>query len=239
MLKTICYFTKLGFSFISGKLKLVQYKKNKNKFSNEDYLSYLYKDIQKYTTKIINRTGGTLTIIGEENIIIDKPVVFTPNHQSYFDIPALISSINTPIAFISKKEMLKIPVISTAVLELNSVMLDRSDIKSAAKSVLDAIKILKSGQSLVVFPEGTRSKDGLVHDFKPGAFKIATKPKVPIIPVSIIGARDIFEGNNYKIKKNDIKVIFHEPIYTENLSKQEIKELPYKVQKIVANCVNI
>ncbi len=237
MLKTIIYFTKLSFYLIKGNFTLKKYKKNKNNYTQEEYLSSVYSDIQVYVDKIITNTGGDLTIIGKENIITNEPVVFTPNHQSYFDIPSLLSAINIPVAFISKKETLKIPVISTAILELNSIPLDRSNIKEAAKSILEAIKILKSGQSMVIFPEGTRSKDGKVHDFKAGAFKIATKPKVPIIPVSIVGARDVFEANNYKIKKNDIKVIFHNPIYTSDLSKEEVKELPERVQKIVSDGV--
>ncbi len=237
MLKTITYFSKLAFYLFKGSFSLRKYIKNKNNYSQEEYLSTLYSDLQKYTSKIINNTGSSLTIIGKENIITDRPVVFVPNHQSYFDIPALFGAIDVPIAFISKKETLKLPVISTAIVELNSITFDRSNIKEAAKSVLSAIKILKSGQSMVIFPEGTRSKDSNVNEFKAGAFKIATKPKVPIVPVSIIGARDVFEANNFKIRKSDIKIIFHDPIYTENLTKEEIKQLPEKVHKIVSDSV--
>ncbi len=237
-MKTIIYFTRLGIDLFGGRFKLLSFQKKKKNYEKRNYLNILYKEIQSYTKKIVDRTGSNVTIIGKENIICDRAVVFAPNHQSFFDIPCLINSINSPVAFIAKKDLLKLPVISTAMKEFNCLTLDRENVKEAAKTVIDAINLLKWGQSIVVFPEGTRSHDGVVSEFKSGAFKIATKPKVPIIPVSIKGTLKVFEGNNHKIKPNNITITFHEPIYTENLTKEEIKELPKKVQEIVSKEVN-
>ncbi len=234
-MKTFIYFTRLGLDLIGGKFKLMYFKKNKGKYTEEEYLTTLYKVVQKHTNKIVDRTGSKVTIIGKENIIYNRAVVFTPNHQSFFDIPALSNAIDTPLAFIAKKDLLKLPVISTAMKEFNCLTLDRDNIKEAAKTAIEAIKLLKKGQSLVIFPEGTRSTDCTLGEFKSGAFKIATKPKVPIIPVSIKGTKEVFEDNNHKIKPSNIKITFHEPIFTENLTKEEIKELPMRVKKIIAS----
>ena len=105
--------------------------------------------------------------------------------------------------------------------------------KQSAKTILEGIKLLKSGHSMVVFPEGKRSKCDEMGEFKAGSFKLATKSKVPIIPVTIDGSYKILEGSHYRICPAKVNVYIHEPIETANLSKESESKLPEMVEKII------
>lgn len=235
-MKTIFYFTRLGFSFFIGNLTFKKFKKKKSSYENLDlYYEELYSVLQNYGKKTVALSGSTLEVKGRENIISDRAVVFTPNHQSYFDIPSMIAAIDTPITFMSKKSILKLPVVGKVMQEFNCLTLDRDDIKEAAKTVVEAINLLKSGKSIIIYPEGTRSKDGQVGEFKDGTFKIAAKASAPIVPVTILGTREVFEENGNKIKPSKITVIFHKAIETKGLTKTEIKELSSKVHEVISS----
>lgn len=111
--------------------------------------------------------------------------------------------------------------------------MDRHDMKQSAQVIIDGIKQLKSGINMVIFPEGTRSKTGALGDFKAGSFKLATKSKCPIVPITIDGTRNIMEANNYFIKKQNINLYIHPPIDVTTLTKEETAELPDKVKEII------
>ncbi len=111
--------------------------------------------------------------------------------------------------------------------------MDRNDIKQSAKTILEGIRLLKSGHSMVVFPEGTRSKGEQMGEFKAGSFKLATKAKVPIIPVTIDGSYKIMEGNKYRICPAKVNVYVHKPIETALIPKEQESKLPELVQKII------
>ena len=112
--------------------------------------------------------------------------------------------------------------------------MDRSDIKQSLKIILEGIEVLKKGHSLVVFPEGTRSQCDEMHQFKHGSFKLATKSKVPIVPVTLDGTYKLRELYGGKITPARVDVYVHDPIPTEGLTKDEINELPEKVMQIIA-----
>ena len=113
--------------------------------------------------------------------------------------------------------------------------MDRKDMKKSLETILAGIKLLKEGKSLVVFPEGTRSRCDEVGEFKQGSFKLATKSNVPIVPVTIDGTYKIMEGNNYIIKPAEVNVYIHEPIFMESLDKEGKAMLPQTVKDIIVN----
>ena len=98
--------------------------------------------------------------------------------------------------------------------------------------------MLKNGKSLLIFPEGTRSRDGKIHEFKAGSFKLAIKSGVPIVPLTIMGTSDIYEGNGNILKKGDVHLYIHDPIYMENMSKEEMGSLHKMVEDIVREPFN-
>ena len=127
--------------------------------------------------------------------------------------------------YISKKEFEKVPSLSTWMKRLYCLFLDRKDSKEGLKTILTAIDYIKNGISIFVFPEGTRSRDGELHEFKAGAFKMATKTNCPIVPVAITGTNTVFEDHFPWIKKNPVQITFGDPIYLDNLEAEEKKHI--------------
>ena len=160
---------------------------------------------------------------GQENIP-EGTCVFMGNHQSILDIPVLRNSAGRTIDFVAKKELLKVPVVGYWISHINSVALDRENPREGIKAISKAVENVKEGYTFAVFPEGTRSKDGKIHEFKKGSGKIATKPKVPIVPFVIKGTSACFEDNK-KFIPGRIDIIFGEPIETENLTRDEEKNI--------------
>jgi len=190
-----------------------------------------------WANSLLKVAGIKVNVYGLENLPKDKTVLFVGNHQGNFDIPIYISKIPTLKGFIAKVEIEKIPGIVTWMKHMNCVFMDRSSLRKSSEAIIKGIKILKEGHSLVIFPEGTRSKGDNMGEFKAGSFKLATKSKVPIVPITINGSYKIMEANKKKwiIKPAKVDLHIHKAIETSNLSKEEQEELPKKVKEIVAS----
>lgn len=182
---------------------------------------------------LVSLAGAKVTVKGGENIPKDKPVVFIGNHQGNFDIPLLLGYVGKPMGFISKIEMTKIPVISTWMKYLHCVFMDRNDIRQSITAINTGIESIKNGNSIIIFPEGTRSRSNNVGEFKQGSFKLATKSGAPIVPITMKGTYKLFEENKGRITPAKVEIIISEPIETKDLNPQELKELPDKVRDII------
>ena len=234
MFRTIKWYFKFVFCLI---LKTVDAKKAdkilKQKGENA-YNEYVYDIVSRWAMARVKDSGAEITVHGKQNIPKDKTVLFVSNHQSDFDIAIFLAMIpEKKEGFVAKVELEKIPFLSAWMKRIHCIFLDRNDMKQSAKTILEGIKLLKSGHSMVVFPEGTRSKCDEMGEFKAGSFKLATKSKVPIVPVTIDGSYKILEGSKYRICPAKVNVYIHEPIETENLSKQCESKLPEMVEKII------
>ena len=140
--------------------------------------------------------GTSVTVIGEENVPKDVPVLYIGNHRSYFDILITYIRVPRPTGYIAKKEMLRYPLLSNWMKNLHCLFLDRKDIKQGLKTILTAIEKVKSGISICIFPEGTRNRvNDTFMEFHEGSFKIAEKTGCPIIPMSINNSAQIFEDH--------------------------------------------
>ncbi|SFU85989.1 1-acyl-sn-glycerol-3-phosphate acyltransferase [Clostridium sp. DSM 8431] len=209
------------------------YLKRKDKI--EEYNMTIYRITHWWAKFVIKLSGCKVTVKGLENIPKDKTALFVANHQSNFDIPLLMAVIDTPKGFIAKKELEGIPLLSAWMRRIQCVFMDRKNLRQSAETIVKGINILKSGYSMVVFPEGTRSKGGKHGDFKAGSFKLATKSKSLIVPVTLNGTYKVLEENKNKIKASDLTVIIHKPIDPTVLSKDELANLHEIVQDIVFN----
>ena len=196
--------------------------------------AYIHKITTKWAKFVMKLAGAKITVIGEENLPKDQTVLFVANHQSNFDIPLLMSSINVPKGFIAKKELEKWPMISTWMKYIKCIFMDRSNLRKSAEAIVEGTKLLRGGYSMVIFPEGTRSKGGPIGDFKAGSFKLATKSKCPIVPVTIDGTYKLLEANNNWIKSADVRLIIHPPIDVTSLSKEESDALHNTVHSIIS-----
>lgn len=209
-------------------IKLKYFTRDKSK-QNEGY----HRFVTIWARRLLNVTGTTMDIKGLDNIPANTPVLFVGNHQSYFDIPALVAIIDKPIGFIAKIELKKIPIFSKWITSIGSVFIDRNDIRQSLKAIIQSTDNLKNGLSMVIFPEGTRSKSDDMGDFKKGSLKPAVKANVPIIPVAINGTHRIYESNKSGIKKATIRITFGEPIMYSELPKEIQRDSGNYVQNII------
>lgn len=178
--------------------------------------------------------GGPTTVIGLENIPRDRAVLFVGNHRSMLDIVLAGKLIPFPVGFVSKIELQKIPLLRLQMKDINCLFLDRKDNRQALKVILKAIELVKGGQSMFIFPEGTRSKvEGEFLPFHAGSFKVATKAKAPIVPVTIVNMGDVLEDHFPRLKRVHVIIEFGEPIETASMGREEIKELPDRVRNLI------
>ena len=165
----------------------------------------------------------------------DTACVFVGNHRSYYDIPILLTALDAPHGILAKEELEKIPLLNRWMKLLGCVFVKRDDIRASVKALNDATAIVESGRSFVIFPEGTRYKgeEGGAGEFKAGAFRIAIKTGVPVVPVAISGARGLFEGHGLRATPGDIRVRILPAIQTAGMSKAEQKQLPDAVRQTI------
>ena len=184
----------------------------------------------------VDATGAQVEVTGIENVPTDRSVVYIGNHQGIFDIPLLLGYIPYQKAFIAKIEILKIPMISDWMKLMKCVFLARKSPRQSVEAMHQGIENVKNGYSMVIFPEGTRSKGGPVKEFKPGSFKLAFQSEADIVPVTIDGTWKIYEEHK-KINPAKIKLTIHPAVKTEGLNKDELREIPAQVQKIVESAL--
>ena len=191
-------------------------------------------NIPRWSRGILRVTGARMTVEGQKNIPAG-PCVFVGNHRSYYDIPILLTALDAPHGILAKEELEKIPLLNRWMKLLGCVFVKRDDIRASVKALNDATAIVESGRSFVIFPEGTRYKgeEGGAGEFKAGAFRIAIKTGVPVVPVAISGARGLFEGHGLRATPGDIRVRILPAIQTAGMSKAEQKQLPDVVRQTI------
>lgn len=235
MLRTIAWYTHFATSLIGKIPHMYRVKSLEKKMTPAEWEAYIHKVTSKWAMSHVKMSGADVSVFGLENIPKDIAVVFISNHQSNFDIALIMSYIDKPIGFISKLEMKKIPLVRTWMEYINCVFMDRSSLKKSAQAIIQGVNLLKAGHSLSIFPEGTRSKGGPIGDFKAGSFKLATKAKVPIVPITIKDSYKLMEANGKKIKPAKVELYIHPMIETANLSKEELDLLPERVKGIIVS----
>jgi len=206
--------------------------KSKHK-SGEDIQDRMQPLVKKWAQGMVKMSGSTVKVIGEENIPDDGPIVFVANHQSNFDIPIMLGYLKRHKGFIAKKETEKFPIVGGWMQFLNCIFMDRTSPRAALKAIKEGINIVKQGYALVIFPEGTRSLDGKMGEFKPGSFKLATKAEAKIIPVTISGSFDIMRKGSMKIKPASVTVTVSEPVSSTQYESADSYLLREEVFKII------
>ena len=155
----------------------------------------------------------------------DGPFILMSNHQSSFDILALIAAVPRRIYWIAKKELFDIPIFGSSIRRGGYIPLDRSDGRKALKSMDSAAAIIRQGRSVVMFPEGTRSRDGQLLPFKRGGFMLAVRSGVPVIPVTINGSGKVNPSGLIKLYSGRITVTLHPRVTVpDGMKKCEAEE---------------
>lgn len=220
-LQTNMYNTIRTFSYLFGYLpftlrKLSQVKKLNPELTPDERDAIVDEVPKKWAAGIMKRTKSTITMRGAEHLP-KGPVLLICNHEGNFDIPVLISTLPKPFGFISKIEVKKLPIINEWMEHMNCVFIDRMDRRGAMKVLSDSADKLQQGHSIIIFPEGTRSKGAGMQPFKPGFAKIAQDAGVPIVPIAIHGTSAIMEKNNNKIRPAHVQVVILPPIGAETV----------------------
>lgn len=171
-------------------------------------------------------TGGTrLDVEFETPLDPDGCYVFLCNHQSLFDIPVLLWTLPGPTRFLAKRSLFQIPVFGQAMSIAGFIPVDRQDRSSARRSFEEAVRLLEEGTSVLVFPEETRSEDGRLLPFRRGAFLIALKGGVPLVPVGVSGTRDIRRKGSFWVRPGTVRVRYGAPVAPQERSVRQRREL--------------
>ena len=170
--------------------------------------------------------GTKITVIGEENVPKDQPVLYIPNHRSYFDILLLYSRVPGLTGFVSKDSMRKFYLLRDWMKKLHCLFLNRENPREGLKTILEGIENIKNGISMCIFPEGTRNKtDGEMLPFKEGSMKMAEKTGCLVVPVALSNTAEIFENHMPWIRSCKVVIEYGTPIDPKTLSRQEQKHL--------------
>jgi len=172
---------------------------------------------------------------GHEKIIPGGTYFFLSNHQGNFDGPVLCHAIPRNWKALIKSEMMRLPILSLVLKQVQFVPIERMNPKKAHLGIEQGAKMLAGGSSFIAFPEGTRSRDGRLGEFKKGAFIMAIKAQVPIMPVTIIGSAAIQPPGSYAINPGRIRIIFHDPISTEGMNIEDRNRLIELTRQAIAS----
>jgi len=187
---------------------------------------------------IVSASGVSVTVEGREFIEPGKPYIFAANHQSQFDIFALQGFLGADFRWLAKKELFQVPIWGPAMRRAGYIPIDRSHGRQAIRSLDEAAQKIAAGTSVIIFPEGTRSRDGALQDFKAGAMVLAIKSRVDIVPVAISGTHAILPKGNLLINPGKVIIRMGNPIDMKNYGAKDKHGLAKKVQEAVAVMLN-
>jgi 1-acyl-sn-glycerol-3-phosphate acyltransferase len=172
------------------------------------------------------RTSGTLPDD------MRRPYVVVSNHESFVDI-LLISHLPTEMKWMSKIEIMRIPLVGWMMWLARDIPLERGDAASTAKALDASRERLSRNVSVMIFPEGTRSKTGELRQFKTGAFRLAIEAQVPVLPLAVYGTRDALRKHDWRLGNAEAEVRVLDPISTEGLTMDDVGALSERVRDVI------
>lgn len=183
-------------------------------------------------------TPMLVSVKGKEHIAAKTSYIVIPNHQSYYDIFLIYGWLGLDIKWVMKKELAKIPGLGFGSKKVGHIFIDRSHSKAAMESLHAARQKLVNGTSVVIFPEGTRSRTGQLIPFKRGGFKLALELKLPILPVTVINTRNVLPPDSLDLRPGKVRMIIHPPINLSGYDEKNLPELMQKVRSIIEAPLN-
>jgi len=184
--------------------------------------NFLYTPVRLFIRAGLAMVGVRVEVSGVERLDAKQTYIFTPNHQSLIEVPLFVAYLGRNPAYLGKKEIFKYPVFGRGIRLIGAVPVDRSNSAAAVESAKLATENLRRGKSYVVYPEGTRSRDGRMLPFKKGAFMMAIDAGVPVVPITVSGATRIMPKAQVKIFPSTVRITVHDPISTSGYSKENV-----------------
>ncbi|WP_051184967.1 lysophospholipid acyltransferase family protein [Desulfatiglans anilini] len=173
--------------------------------------------------------GVKVRVVGAEGVDGSKPRIYMSNHQSFFDIFALLAYLPVNFKFIMKQELMRIPLFGFAVRRAGYIGIVRDDPRKAVESMNKAAQRIRDGASVLIFPEGTRSIDGSLQGFKRGGFNLAVKSGCDIVPIGISGSHAIVPKGSLRVNRGTIEMRIGAPISLADYGKRDIQKLEMDV----------
>jgi 1-acyl-sn-glycerol-3-phosphate acyltransferase len=187
-----------------------------------------------WTRAILKLAGVRVNVRGLEHLDSTRPYVFICNHQSYVDIPVLVKAFSQfQIRLIAKKELVWVPVFGWALWASKHIMIDRSGRAQMMASLRSAKEKIAQGISVVIFPEGTRGRDGSLLPFKRGAFVLAVMARVPVVPVTLVNSGDLLPRGHWRVREGEIEVVVDEPISMDPYDLKNLGQLSNRVRALM------
>ena len=193
-----------------------------------------HKLARNWSYLLLKIVGIKIEIIDFANLDKSKTYIYAVNHSSLFDIPILLYGLNDNARIMYKEELEKIPIFGYVLKLSPFISIQRADARNAMEAIDSSAKSIKEGDSVIIFPEGTRSVDGNLGEFKRGAFLLATKAEKPIVPVTIVGSYNILPKGQKKLSPGTVKLIINQEILNESDSKQSQIKLLNEVRDIIS-----
>ncbi len=193
--------------------------------------------IRSWARGVLRVCGITIHVRGLEQLDARQPYLFMANHQSNFDIPILIAAFDhLQVRWVSKRAVRKVPIIGLCMQRTQQVLVDRESPTQAVAVIRQVKALLNAGISVIFFPEGTRTRDGQLQDFKPGGFVVATEASVPVVPVTVKGSRTLWPPGGLAIHPGSVEVIFDKPVSVDvHLNKKAARaDLLQQVRGVIA-----
>jgi 1-acyl-sn-glycerol-3-phosphate acyltransferase len=184
---------------------------------------------------IMKTIFSPVKVTGLEKIDTSKVHVYAVNHASALDIPVLFVNLPFQFRIAFKKELLSYPVVGWQLKRSGQICIDQQNPSRSIGSIRAALKGLHEGLPLVIFPEGGRTPDGEIKPFLPGAFFLAIKAQVDVVPVALVGTYELLPMNTYHIKCRPLEMRVGEPISTKGLTARDLEMLSAKVHKVLEN----
>ncbi|MFK5926833.1 MAG: lysophospholipid acyltransferase family protein [Desulfuromusa sp.] len=179
--------------------------------------------------------GLKVQVLGVENILYNRPAIYISNHQSNFDIPIIYAGLPIQFRWMAKQELFRIPFFGLAMKRSGFISIDRSNRRTTMHSIIAAAQRIKEGTSVIIFPEGTRTTDGQLQEFKKGALLIAVKAQVPVVPIAIHGSYQVQSKGQWKVDSGALTIDFLPPITTEGLKNTDLQTLTSEVHDKITN----
>ncbi len=186
-----------------------------------------------WARSILLMSGITVSVKGLSHIEPGRSYIYMCNHQSNSDIPILLGRLPVQFRWLAKVELFRVPVLGRSMRGCGYISIDRSNRRSAIKSLNQAARIIRGGVSVMIFPEGTRSWDGRIQPFKKGGFMLAIKSGVPIAPVVIHGARAIMPRGRKKVRPGAVVIEMLPPVETTDYTLKDKNALMNDIRGII------